>query len=184
MSADAPDLIARCLRGDDAAFTALHAEHAGRVKAYFLRQGFTGPDADDLTQQVFVRVFKSFRTFDRSRGTFSQWLGAIARNVARKHFRRRTQPQSFDPELAEEMFAAMENPTGRVELREEIDALSQCIEALPAELARVIHLRYVQARTTRGIAALLGMPEATVRLRLKEAAGLLQGCLKAKGIFE
>ncbi len=176
------DLAARCLDGDEAAFGALHAACAGRIKAYFLRAGFPVADADDLTQEVFVRAFKSLRTFDPARGAFRTWLAAIARNVARRQWGRRSAPEDFDPILAEDVFAVDTGPTAEAD--EEAAALSECIDALPAELGRVLHLRYVKGMTTRGIAAAAGIPEATVRLRLKETLSLLQGCLKAKGFLE
>jgi len=171
-------------RPSDADFESLHAAHAGRIRAYFLRSGFPDSDADDLTQETFIRAFKSIRTFDPDRGSFRTWLAAIARNVARKRWGQRAAPDHFDPEIAEDVFAAPDNRTGSAEAREEIDALSECIDALPANLARVVHLRYVQAMTTRGVAAETGIPEATVRLRLSEALALLEGCLRAKGVLE
>jgi RNA polymerase sigma-70 factor (ECF subfamily) len=183
MDASDEERMARCRAGDEEAFRALYDAHAGRVKAYFLRAGFAPADADDLTQQVFLRVFRSIHTYDPARGSVTPWLGAIARNVARKVWARRPEPEHVDPELAEAMFAAGPNPSDPAELHEELDALAVCIEALPVELARLIHLRYVQARTTRGMAALTGMPEATVRLHLKKAARLLEQCLDAKGVW-
>jgi len=184
MNTSENDLISRCLGGDGAAFHALHAAHVGRIKAYFLRSGFAPADADDLTQEVFVRAFKSLRTFDPVRGTFVQWSAVIARNVARKRYARRPEPEHFDPELAEEMFAAADNPAESPEAREEMDKLAECIGDLPPDLARVVRLRYVEARTTRGIAAATGIPEATVRLRLKEALGRLERGLKQRGVLE
>jgi RNA polymerase sigma-70 factor, ECF subfamily len=178
------DLVTRCLAGDGAAFEALLDAHGGRVKAYFLRSGFGPADAEDLAQDVFVRIYKSLATFDAEKGTFGGWAATIARNVARKRWEKRALPDSFDPELAEEMFASWENPGVPIELQEELDALSLCIEALPLELARVIHLRYVQGRTTRGIATEMAVSEFTVRTRLKEAGVMLEQCLRAKGVYE
>lgn len=175
--------IARSLAGDEAAFRSLYAAHAPRVTAYFRRCGFTHSDADDLTQEVFVRVFKSLPTFDPARGTFRQWLAAIACNVARRRWRRRKEPDHFDTELAGEVFAVHANPADTPETREQLDALRDCIQALPADLARLVRLRYVDARTTRGIALAIGMAEATVRARLNEAVASLHECLKKKGIL-
>jgi RNA polymerase sigma factor (sigma-70 family) len=177
-------LIARCLNGDNSAFELLLDAHGGRVKAYFLRCGFSPADAEDLAQDVFVRIYKSLKTFDAEKGTFGGWAATIARNVARKRWDKRSQPDSFDPSMAEEMFASTDNPGTPAELREELDALSMCIEALPVELARAVHLRYVQGRTTRGVASEMTISEFTVRSRLKEAGVMLEQCLKAKGVYE
>ena len=184
MDRNESELIARAAAGEDAAFQALYAGAAGRVRAYLRRSGFAPHDADDLAQETFLRAFKSIRTFDPQRGSFPSWVGAIARNVARRRWRRRAEPDSFDPDLAEEMFPAADNPSASPEAREEIEAVRACVDALPAELARVVRLRYVDGRTTRGIGAATGLPEATVRLRLKEAGAILAQCLKEKGFTE
>jgi len=184
MSDEECQLVDRALGGEEAAAQTIYTAHAGRVKAYFLRSGFGRSDADDLTQEVFFRAFKSLGTFQPQRGALRQWLGAIARNVARRHFSRRTDPESFDPELAEEMFAGGDNPGAGAAAREEFEAVRACVAALPAELGQIVRLRYVEARTTRGIAAVTLVPEATVRLRLKQAMELLARCLKDRGFVE
>lgn len=151
--------------------------------AYLLRSGFALADAEDLAQETFARAFSALATFDARRGTLRGWLSAIARNVARKHWARRKDPDHFDPELAEETLAAPDNPGRTAEDREEVEAVRDCVEALPAELARIVRLRYVEGRTTRGAAAAASVPEATVRLRLGQARELLEKCLREKGLM-
>jgi RNA polymerase sigma factor (sigma-70 family) len=120
--------------------------------------------------------------YDESRGAMSTWLGAIARNVARRAWERRPrETEDFDPQLAEEVLADGPDPLSGPERQEELDALVGCIESLPADLARLVHLRFVEARTTRGIAQATGLPESTVRLRLADAQERLAACLGSKG---
>ena len=179
---DDVEIIQNCLAGRAEAYESLYASHSRRVRAYFGRCGFSAADADDLTQEAFIRAFGSLRTFDATRGSFGGWLTAIVRNVARRHFNRRADARDFDPELAERTLADHSNPGHSAERQEEIDALEDCIALLPKELGTVIRLRYVEARTTRGIAVATGMPESTVRLRLSEAKAALASCLRTKGI--
>jgi len=181
---DERQLISRCLSGQETAFQSLYAAHGGRVKAYFLRSGFAGADADDLTQETFLRAFNSLGGFDGRRGSFGGWLAAVARNVARKHWLRRSGGTNIDPALAEEMFASAGNPATDAAGREEIDAVRECVEDLPASLGRMVRLRYVDGLTTRGLAGATGLAESTVRLRLTEAMAMLSRCLKAKGFFQ
>jgi RNA polymerase sigma-70 factor (ECF subfamily) len=176
------NLVSRCLAGDEAARAALYRSHAARIAAYLRRCGFAAADVDDLRQETFARAFRSLAGFDASRGALGAWLGQIARNVARRRWGRRDEPRHFDPEMAEEVLAATGNPGTEAADREEVRLLGQCVAALPVELAQVVHLRYVEARTTRGIAAAIGMPESTVRLRLTEAMGLLERDLRARGL--
>ena len=177
-------LVSRCLGGDAGAFEALYDAHAGRIAAYFSRSGFTHADADELVQETFTRAFRSLRTFDAARGRFAAWVATIARNVARRRWGRRTEPGNFDPELAENVLVGGDNPHTAAARQEEIEALRDCIARLPAELGRIVRLRYVEGRTTRGVAAAAAIPEATVRSRLAEAHRRLQRCLEGKGVLE
>ncbi len=179
------DLVRACLSGHAGAMRRLHDQYAPRVKAYFLRSGFAPADADDLVQDTFIRVVRSLRTFDSQKGRFSAWLASIARNVARKAFAAgKARPAAgFDPELAQEVLVVDDDPAGQSGDREEFDALRGCIASLSHDLADLVRMRYVEARTTRGIAAVAGLPEATVRLRLEQARELLKRCMVVKGFL-
>jgi len=177
-------IVSTCLTGDAAGFEAIHAAHARRVMAYLRRSGFRQHDAEDLCQETFVRVFRHLHSFDASRGSLGGWISAIAHNVVRKHWRRSgAATGQFDPELAEQTLG-VHNPTDTAEKAETNEAVDDCVSQLPAELERLVHLRYVEARTTRGIAEVMGIPEATVRLRLGKAQDLIRRCLEGKGIRE
>ena len=184
MSDNDAQLVQRCLAGESAAFERLHADHVGRVLTYFARSGFDRHGAEDLTQETFIRAFRSLHTFDANRGRFRPWVAMIARNVARKYWSRQKHPENFDPELAEEMFSEAGNPGPDAAAAEEITAVRRCVDSLPVDLACIVRLRYVDARTTRGIAAEINLPESTVRLRLTESAEALRKCLKEKGFIE
>ncbi|MCY2926569.1 MAG: sigma-70 family RNA polymerase sigma factor [Planctomycetota bacterium] len=175
--------VARVLAGDATAFGGLYDAHAGGVKAFFLRGGAGDADAEDLTQETFSRAFKSIKTYDARKGEFLTWVGAIARNVVRRHWGRRKQPDGMDPELAEEMFATYDNPGQAAAAGEEVQAIAGCVGALPQELGRLVRLRYVEGRTTRGVGEAAGVPEATVRSRLAEAHALLLACMRGKGFL-
>lgn len=177
-------LLEQARRGDQRALAALYDEHAPAVASYFLRCGFKASDAQDLTQDVFVRAFRSLHTFDPARSGLRTWLGAIARNVARRAWHKTPPGGQYDAELAAETLAEPPNPGQTPEAREEMDALGDCISHLPSELGRLVELRYVKALTGRAIAAELRMAESTVRLRLEEAKAALARCLRSKGFAE
>ena len=63
--------------GDSAAAEALYRRHAGRVAGFLLRSGFARPDADDLTQETFLRAMRSLRTFDADKGSLGLDLLAL-----------------------------------------------------------------------------------------------------------
>jgi len=156
LDVDEGQLILAGKAGDEGAWEALYARHAGR----------------------------SLDGFDGERGAFGGWLGAIARNVARRHWSRRRDAESFDPELAKAVLAGGADPSEDSQAREENAAVDDCVAALPSELARVVRLRYVDGMTTRGIAGATDMPESTVRLRLSEAMILLTECMRGKGYLD
>src|SRR6202012_2321447 len=81
-------LVERCLRGDSAAWEDLVRQHSRRV--YGLCYRFTGRDseAQDLTQEVFLRVFRSLGTFRSTEGSFTTWLARLSRNLLIDNYRR------------------------------------------------------------------------------------------------
>ena len=81
-------LVERCLRGDDAAWEDLVRVHTRKVYAICLR--FTGSDheAQDLTQEVFLRIFRTLKTFRAGEGSFGVWLARLTRNLLIDHYRR------------------------------------------------------------------------------------------------
>src|ERR1044071_839120 len=74
-------LVERCLSGDDAAWEELIRLHTRRV--YGLCYRFTGSDseAQDLTQEVFLRVFRSLKSYRSAEGSFATWLARLSRNL-------------------------------------------------------------------------------------------------------
>jgi RNA polymerase sigma-70 factor (ECF subfamily) len=81
-------VVERCLSGDDAAWEELVRVHTRRI--YGLCYRFTGKDseAQDLTQEVFLRVYRSLGSFRSVEGSFSTWLARLARNLLIDHYRR------------------------------------------------------------------------------------------------
>jgi RNA polymerase sigma-70 factor, ECF subfamily len=88
-----PELIARALGGDTAAFTQLYAQTAGGIRRYVRTIIWNPWDAEDVTQEVFVKIFTGLRGYDPERAPFSAWALRIARNAAIDHMRRhRSEP--------------------------------------------------------------------------------------------
>lgn len=83
-----PDLIARAARGDGVAFSQIYASSAPGVRRYVRTIIWNPWDAEDVTQEVFVKIFIGLPQYDPDRATFSAWTLRVARNAAIDHMRR------------------------------------------------------------------------------------------------
>jgi len=176
MSADhaaSPDdieaLIQRCLRGDQAAWERIVRLHWRRV--FNVAYKFVGKhdEAEDLTQDIFIKVFKSLGTFDR-RANFQTWLVSVSRNLCIDHYRSvRKERQTIDRDVdANELApaAAEPGPIAALEQRDRISLLREALAALPDSLRTAVMMRDIQELSYQEIAERLTLPEGTVKSRI------------------
>src|SRR5215831_6169272 len=122
-------LVSRCLRGDETAWEELVRLHTRRVYALCYRFTGSGSEAQDLTQEVFLRVFRTIRTFRSNEGSFATWLARVTRNLLIDHYRRTRQERVTDsieeqlPMLEEEGAASPARPDHAVAGREASEIL-------------------------------------------------------------
>ncbi|HZT32491.1 MAG TPA: sigma-70 family RNA polymerase sigma factor [Bryobacteraceae bacterium] len=176
-------LVERCMGGDDTAWEDLVRVHTRRV--YGLCYRFTGNDteAQDLTQEVFLRVFRTLKTFRSAEGSFVTWLARLTRNLLIDHYRRTRQERVTDsieeqlPRL-EEGVAAAARPEGMVAGREASEILQAALQKLSPELREAVILRDLQEMEYREIAEVLRIPEGTVKSRLNRGRAELARVLR------
>jgi RNA polymerase sigma-70 factor, ECF subfamily len=176
-------LVDRCVSGDDAAWEELVRQHTRRV--YGLCYRFTGSDAEaqDLTQEVFLRIFRSLRSFRSSEGSFVTWLARLTRNLLIDHYRRTRQERVTDSieeqlPMLEENVAASARPDGLVVGREASEILQAALQKLSPELRETVILRDLQEMEYREIAQVLKVPEGTVKSRLNRGRAELARVLR------
>src|SRR5438445_6629444 len=123
----------RCLSGDEAAWEALVRAHTRRVYGFCYR--FTGKDseAQDLTQEVFLRVFRSLKSYRSGEGAFATWLALLSRNLLIDHYRRTRQDRSTESleaqlPMLEERAATSARPEGMLAGREASEALQSALQ--------------------------------------------------------
>ncbi len=176
MSADqtaSPDdieaLIQRCLRGDQAAWERIVRLHWRRV--FNVAYKFVGKhdEAEDLTQEIFIKIFKSLGTFDR-RANFQTWLVSVSRNLCIDHYRSvRKERQTIDRDVdANELApaAAEPGPIAALEQRDRITLLREALASLPDSLRTAVVMRDIQELSYQEIAERLKLPEGTVKSRI------------------
>jgi len=166
------DLLPRCREGDEAAWRELVARHTRRV--FGLAYRFTGrvDEAEDLTQEVFVKVYQTLGRYRESDGPFGGWLMAVARNHAIDQYRRHKQERlrrSDDPVALETMPSRDEHPIAGLEREERSRLVHRGLRALPPDLRLPLILCDLQGRPYEEIASELGIPLGTVKSRINRA---------------
>src|SRR5438874_2503385 len=181
------NLVERCLNGDEAAWETLVRSHTRRVYGFCYR--FTGRDseAQDLTQEVFLRVFRSLKSYRSDEGAFATWLARLSRNLLIDHYRRTKQDRSTDSieeqlPMIEERAATSARPEGLLAGREASEVLQAALQRLSPDLREAVILRDLQEMEYREIAEVLNIPEGTVKSRLNRGRAELARVLRQQRI--
>ena len=176
-------LLAAVARGEPAALAALHARFAAAVTALALRVVGDRAAAEEVAQEVFLRVWLRAGAFDPARGRAAAWLLALARHEAIDHARRRrpaTLPATGLADLALGRLAdPRADPEREVVLAERRRAIAAALGALPAPQRAVIEQLYFGDLTHAEAAERLGVPLGTVKSRRALALRRLRAALAA-----
>ncbi len=162
-------IIERCLRGDQRAWETVVRHHWRRV--FNIAYKFVGrhDEAEDLTQEIFLKTFKALRSFDR-RANFQTWLISISRNLCIDYYRSvRKERQILDRGVnAEDLSPVSPDPGPLVTLERRVrrERLYQAMDALAPILREAVVLRDIQELSYQEIARGLGLPEGTVKSRI------------------
>jgi len=161
-------LIERCLRKDQSAWEGIVARY--RRKVFHIAYKFTGKhdEAEDLSQDIFLKLFKSLDKFNRD-ADFSTWLSSVARNYCIDHYR----ASKREKEVVVEDLVAMDlapaasgNPHRALEDRDRRSFLRHGLELLPDKLREAVILRDLQGLSYQEMADRLRLPEGTVKSRI------------------
>jgi RNA polymerase sigma-70 factor (ECF subfamily) len=177
-------LVSRCLRGDEPAWEELVRLHTRKVYALCYRFTGSGSEAQDLTQEVFLRVFRTLRSFRSTEGSFATWLARVTRNLLIDHYRRSRQERVTDsieeqlPMLEEAGGAASARPDHMVAGREASEILQATLQKLSPDLREAVILRDLQEMEYREIAEVLAIPEGTVKSRINRGRAELARLLR------
>jgi RNA polymerase sigma-70 factor (ECF subfamily) len=159
---------------DRAAFAALFAHFAPRVKAYLLRQGAGPAAAEDLAQEALLNLWRKAHLFDPTKASCATWLFTIARNLRIDAIRREKRPE-LDPE--DFMPEAGPAADDGLALAEDEVRLRIALKELPADQIQVVELSFFADKPHSQIAAELGIPLGTVKSRLRLAMSRLKRAL-------
>ncbi|HAA54981.1 MAG TPA: RNA polymerase subunit sigma-24 [Myxococcales bacterium] len=167
--------IERCKKGDLHALGELYAQHKDLVYNTALRLCREQSDAEDILQEVFIRVAKGIRTF-RGDAAFSTWLYRLTINATRTYLKKRASAAREIPVVAEEFVPAREpDPLARDRL---LEALSQ----LPQGYREILVLHDVRGLRHAEIAEILGIQKGTSKSQLSKARNRMRELLKERSI--
>jgi len=171
-------LVRRCVAGDAAAWEEIVQRYHRRIYNICYRFTGSGTDADDLTQEVFIKMYRTLNTYEAERGAFMTWVTTMTRNLLVDHFRKTRQERitdSLDTTASEQEDAMPLNeripdrgpaPDTKVQSREAGEAVHQALQKLSPELREAVILRDLQDMDYREIATVLRVPEGTVKSRI------------------
>lgn len=177
-------LVSRCLRGDESAWEDLVRVHTRKVYALCYRFTGSGSEAQDLSQEVFLRVFRTIRSFRSTEGSFATWLSRVTRNLLIDHYRRTRQERVTDsieeqlPMMGEQGAAASTRPDHALAGREASEILQATLQKLSPDLREAVILRDLQEMEYREIAEVLEIPEGTVKSRINRGRAELARLLR------
>ena len=177
------ELLKRCLGGNNAAWETLLKSHSRKI--YNLCYRFTGRavEAEDLTQEIFIKVFQTLKSYDEAQGAFTVWLNRVARNHLVDHYRRTKKDRvtsSLEDEagVMERRPASGPPPSGRVETREQREYLQAALDQLSPDLREAVILRDLNDLDYEEVAAVLSVPQGTVKSRINRGRLELAKALK------
>lgn len=169
-------LVRKCQDGDTRAFTDLVALYERVIYSLALRMTGDREDARDITQIVFIKVYRGLSTFDVRRRFFS-WIYRIAVNESIDRLRGRRPSDPLDPQMASD-----DAPDQTVERSEVADQVQQAMLDLNEDDRQLLVLRHWLDRSYAEIGEALGIQDSTVKSRLFEARQRLGRALKRRGV--
>ncbi len=183
-------LVRRCASGDSVAWEEIVQRFHRRIYNICYRFAGSADDAQDLTQEVFIKVYRTVGSFDGEKASFGTWVTTVTRNLLVDHFRKTRNDRATDsmdavmgadedgPTLADRLAGDVESPQAHVESRERREMVHRALLQISPDLREAVILRDLQDLDYREIAQVLKVPEGTVKSRINrgraELARLLQ----------
>ena len=187
-------LVRRCVAGDAAAWEELVQRYNRRIYNICYRFAGSADDAQDLTQEVFIKMYRTLKSYDLERGAFMTWVTTMTRNLLVDHFRKSKQDRITDSldsapsehedamPLSDQIPDQKPAPDATSRSREVGETVHRALQKLSPDLREAVILRDLHDMDYREIATVLKVPEGTVKSRINrgraELARLLQRTYK------
>ena len=182
--------VRQCIAGDAGAWRALVQSQHRRIYSICYRFTGSAADAEDLTQDVFLKLYKNLQSFDAIKGSFGTWITTLTRNLLVDHFRRTRLDRATDsihatfdgdedgPTMEDRLVdrrPSQEQHVAGLELRARVQG---ALKQISPELREAVILRDLQDMDYKEIAQVLNIPEGTVKSRISRGRGELARLLQ------
>lgn len=176
-------LIQRCLKGDAWAWEKLVQSYSGRILNMAYRYTGRYAVAEELTQDVFIKVYENLASYRAQSGSFRNWILRVGRNLIIDHYRahKREKNVAGSEELEVLDFRGQVNepdPFQHYDQKEKAEFLARGLQRLTPELREAVILRDIEGLSYQEIAQLLEIPEGTVKSRINRGRIELAKVLK------
>ena len=180
-------LVQQCLRGDGSAWEELVRRHTRRVYNLCYRFTGNGTEAEDLSQEVFLRVYRTLASYRSAHGGFATWMTSVTRNLLIDHYRRTKRDRMTDSlddamPVVESKESSARRPDEQALLGELSGQIQAALRRLSPELREAVILRDLQQLEYGEIQRVLEVPEGTVKSRINRGRIELARILEQMGV--
>ncbi|MEG9298344.1 sigma-70 family RNA polymerase sigma factor [Mangrovibacillus sp. Mu-81] len=166
---------------DSSALRQLYRKYEKLIYSFSYKMTGDKEIAEEVIQEVFLKLWKKHSPYDQSKGKFSSWLLTMTRNTSLDALRKRKKHESVEYIEKDSLQVSYETPADIVEWKEKGKAIQDCIRALKEDQQRMVHLFYFKGQTQQSISNSTDTPLGTVKGRIRLALKHLHSCLKGKG---
>ncbi len=184
------ELVRRCLAGEQGAWETLVREHHGRIYNLAYRYAGRFDEAEDLAQEIFVKVYRGLRAYRVESGSLVGWLLRVARNHIIDRYRQSKIERSKTDSLDDRFERIEENPTRHpdpaqaLERQERSDMIHRALFRMNQDLREAVILRDLEGLTYEEITRMLEVPLGTIKSRISrgrtELARIVKGLPKSR----
>ncbi len=180
------NLVSRCLEGDSDAWVTMTRMYGSQIGRMVCRHSHLRAEAEDLTQELFLRVYLNLGSFRAASGNLAHWLRRVGRNLIIDHIRRNRRRWTV---LATNEIEAMNLPCERIPTperkclaSESSHSLHQALDLLPAMLKQALVMKYLEEMSYEEMSCKLGLPRGTVKSRVSRARARVTDHLSGKRV--
>ena len=180
-------LVQQCLQGDGSAWEELVRRHTRRIFNICYRFTGNGTEAEDLSQEVFLRVYKTLGSYRSAHGGFATWMTSVTRNLLIDHYRRTKRDRQTDSledamPVVESKESSARRPDQQALLGELSSQVQTALTKLSPDLREAVILRDLQQLEYNEIRQILDVPEGTVKSRINRGRIELARILQQMGV--